>query len=45
MNIIIIQIVFVFGAFIKIDGYVISRFIRNLIGRKRYHAVAMCMET
>ena len=27
--------------FIKIHGYGISRFIRNLIGRKRCHAVAM----
>ena len=28
-------------SFIKIDGYLISRFIRNLIGRKRCHAIAM----
>ena len=27
--------------FIKIDGYVISRLIRNLVGRERSHAVAM----
>ena len=29
--------------FIKIDDYFISRFILNLIGWKRCHAVAMCM--
>ena len=31
------QIIFI--PFIKIDGYVISRFIRNLIGRQRCHCL------
>ena len=30
---------------LKIFTNVISHFIRNLIGRKRCHAVAMCMAT
>ena len=34
-----------FIPFIKIDGYVNSRFIRNLIGWKRCHGVGMCMAT
>ena len=38
-------IMFIIIPFIKIDGYVISRFIRYLIGRKLCHAAAICMAT